>query len=100
MKTACNVLLIAGLVAAFITRFVGSAEAQTSDSSITRGKTSDGVEYGLWGKLTTQSAPTLFVLAGTIDGTLETPTYRQCGSEPESRGYACDARRRADKYVS
>ena len=89
MKTAYNVLLISGLSAAFVTAFAGPVKAQTPDLSIRRGTTPDGVEYGLWGKLTTQPAPTLFILAGTIDGTLETPTYRQCGSELAEHRYLC-----------
>eukprot|EP00913_Durusdinium_trenchii_P028501 g26729.t1 len=50
-------------------------------------KTPDGVEYGLWGKPTEKPAPTLVVLAGTIEGTLGGRTYRQCGNQLAKQGY-------------
>lgn len=65
------------------------ATAQIPEPSLTRGATVDGVQYGLWGNPTTQPAPTLFVLASTIDETLGNPTYRQCGNELVKLGYMC-----------
>jgi dienelactone hydrolase len=54
---------------------------------ITRLKTPDGVEYGTWGVLAKKSAPTLFMLSGTIEGTLGEPYFRQCGNELAELGY-------------
>jgi len=51
-------------------------------------KTPDGVEYGLWStKNTPRPAPTLFVLASTIDITLGEPYYRQAGNALAAHGY-------------
>ena len=50
-------------------------------------ETPDGVTYGLWNHVGDKPAPTLFMLAGTIEGTLERPYYRQCGNELAELGY-------------
>lgn len=80
-----------------ITLFVGmfilsllttSAEANESvSSSALRRKTPEGVEYGVWGNTESVPAPTLFMLAGTIESTLEKPYFRQCGNELAELGY-------------
>jgi dienelactone hydrolase len=56
-------------------------------SSVVRQKTPGGVEYGMWGNPTTRPAPTLFMLAGTVESTLEKPYFRQCGNELADLGY-------------
>ena len=50
-------------------------------STITIGKTPGGVEYGVWGVMGEKPAPLLFVLAGTINSTLSSAYFRQCGNE-------------------
>lgn len=67
-----------------------SLGAWADESPITLGKTPDGIEYGLWGHDdATSPSPTLFVLSGTIDGTLSSPYFRQSGNELEKKGYRC-----------
>jgi len=51
--------------------------------------TPDGVEYGIWGEPASTPAPTLFILAGTIDGTLGDAYFRQAGTALGDRGYLC-----------
>lgn len=62
-------------------------QAQTADPEIQRGTTADGVEFGLWGNTEQKPAQVLFVLAGTIDDTLGSPYFRQCGSELATHGF-------------
>jgi dienelactone hydrolase len=82
----------------FIRRFVsavltllalgGSAHpAEPPNSGVIHKTTSDGVEYGVWGKAGTKPAPTLFMLASTVDGVLADPYFRQCGNELAKIGY-------------
>ena len=71
----------------FLAAPVDSAGAQESGTPIERWKTPGGVEYGLWGNPERQPAPTLFVLAGSIEGTLGKAYFRQCGNELAERGY-------------
>lgn len=52
-------------------------------------KTQDGVRYGIWGNKPQSPAPTLFVLASTIEGTLGDDHYRQCGALLLRQGYLC-----------
>ena len=65
-----------------------SADAdEPANTAVTRLKTSDGIEYGTWGALAKKPAPTLFMLAGTIEGTLGKSYFRQCGNELAELGY-------------
>ena len=68
-----------------------SAYAQEDNPSVDVRKTPGGVEYGVWGQTEKSPAPTLLILAGTIDGTLGGPTYRQCGNELAEHGFLCVA---------
>ena len=61
--------------------------AEPADNAIVQKKTPDRVEYGVWGKPRTKPAPTLFMLASTIDGVLGDPYFRQCGNELAEFGY-------------
>lgn len=61
--------------------------AEPVDDVVIHKKTPDGTEYGLWGNVGAQPAPTLFMLAGTIDGTLGSAYFRQCGNELGQLGY-------------
>lgn len=49
--------------------------------------TADGVEYGIWSRGQTGPAPTLFVLASTIDNTLGEAYYRQAGNGLAEEGF-------------
>ncbi len=49
--------------------------------------TPGGVEYGIWGDSDKKPAPVLFVLAGTIESTLTSEYFRQCGNEMAANGY-------------
>lgn len=61
--------------------------AETVVDVVIHKKTPDGIEYGVWGNVGAQPAPTLFMLAGTIDGTLGSTYFRQCGNELGQLGY-------------
>ncbi len=66
-----------------------SLSAEASTSEIARGKTSDDVEYGVWNRVDDGPAPVLFVLASTIDETLGSAYFRQCGNELAEHGWVC-----------
>jgi dienelactone hydrolase len=55
------------------------------------GATPSGVRYGLWPDRPPgqKPAPTLVVLASTIEETLGHPYYRQAGNDLAARGYLC-----------
>ena len=61
--------------------------AETQEFEITRHQTPGGVEYGLWGPAASGPSPILIMLAGTIDSTLESAYFRQCGNELSSYGF-------------
>ena len=63
------------------------SEVESSGDALTRHQTGDGIEYGVWGTVTTEPAPTIFMLAGTIESTLEKPYFRQCGNELAKHGF-------------
>jgi dienelactone hydrolase len=50
-------------------------------------RTESGVRFGVWGEKTDAPAPTLFVLASTIEETLGDAYYRQSGNALAERGY-------------
>jgi len=52
-------------------------------------KTTRGETFGIWGKKPDSPAPTLFILATTIEGTLGDAYYRQCGNQLAEHGYLC-----------
>ncbi len=64
-----------------------AADSKTDDVILKT--TPGGVEYGVWGNPEAAAAPTLFILAGTIEGTLSKPYFRQCGNELAEKGYLC-----------
>ncbi len=67
---------------------VGQASRSlAADRVLTNKETADGVVYGVWGDAASPPSPTLFILAGTIDGTLESAYFRQCGNELADLGY-------------
>jgi dienelactone hydrolase len=52
-------------------------------------KTPGGVSYGIWGEKPTAPAPTLIILASTVEGTLGDPYYRRAGNILAEQGYLC-----------
>ena len=52
--------------------------------------TPDGIEFGDWGSIKREHpAPTLIVLATTIQNTLNSAYYRHCGNQLAKRGFLC-----------
>ncbi len=52
--------------------------------------TPDGIEFGVWGSIKREHpAPTLIVLATTIQNTLNSKYYRHCGNQLAKRGFLC-----------
>lgn len=66
-----------------------SSALPTLNGEVVIAKTSDGIEYGLWGTKVTYPAPTLLIFASDIHGTLGDPYYRQCGDALAEQGYLC-----------
>ena len=81
MRIAFSLLLLAATL--------NTARAEATDAPVDVRETPGSVEYGVWGQPDRLPAPTLFVLAGTIDSTLAKPTYRQCGNELFEHGFLC-----------
>lgn len=52
-------------------------------------KTPNGVAYGIWGEKPKAPAPTLIILAGTIEGTLGEDYYRRAGNILAEQGFLC-----------
>jgi len=59
----------------------------TNETPVVRQKTPEGIEYGTWGNPALKPAPTLVMLASTIDGTLGESYFRQCGNKLGELGY-------------
>lgn len=51
--------------------------------------TNSGVRYGIWPKKPIKPAPTLFIFAGSIEESLNTPYFRQSGNQLAKQGYLC-----------
>ena len=52
--------------------------------------TPDGIEFGIWGSTKHEHpAPTLIVLATTIQNTLNSAYYRHCANQLAKRGFLC-----------
>ena len=52
-------------------------------------ETKTGVRFGLWGKPLSRPAPTLIILASTVEATLEDAYFRQAGTVLAEQGYLC-----------
>jgi dienelactone hydrolase len=61
----------------------------TLNGEVVTAKTPEGIEYGLWGTKVTYPAPTLFIFASDIKGTLDNLYFRQCGDALAEQGYLC-----------
>lgn len=67
-----------------------ASDAATRRESVQRLTTNDGVEFGMWGRIDETAQPTLIVLSGTIDATLTSPYFRQCGNQlARDSGWLC-----------
>jgi dienelactone hydrolase len=51
--------------------------------------TKTGVRYGIWPAKPQSPAPTVFILANSIEGTLNSAYYRQSGNVLAKHGYVC-----------
>ncbi|QDU82302.1 esterase [Polystyrenella longa] len=60
---------------------------QAEEKVIEKWKTTTGVEFGTWGPMPNQPAPTLIILASTIQETLGSAYFRQSGNELSEAGY-------------
>lgn len=60
---------------------------EAEDYAVTLQTTPSGVQYGTWGPPAETPVPTLFILSGTIEETLGSSYFRQCGNELSEVGY-------------
>ncbi|MEZ0275837.1 MAG: alpha/beta hydrolase family protein, partial [Roseimicrobium sp.] len=71
--------------------FQGSAaEPAASDGPVAQVLTTKtGIRYGIWPAKPESPAPTVFILANSIEGTLNSAYYRQSGNLLAKHGYVC-----------
>ncbi len=67
-----------GFLFVFIS-LLGWNQTGAAAESIETLTTAEGVRFGLWPRKPAQPAPTMFVLANTIEGTLNSPHFRAAG---------------------
>jgi dienelactone hydrolase len=66
------------------------SEPLQGDDAVRTLSTSDGVKFGLWGRIDDTSQPTLIVLASTVQQTLASAYFRQCGNQlARKSGWLC-----------
>lgn len=82
---ASNIRVVVALLVLSLSSVTVAADP--IDKVVVHKTTSDGVDYGVWGDLVGKPAPTLFILASTIDDTLGSAYFRQCGNELAELGY-------------
>ncbi len=88
-------LVIAVTLSLTFNRSVLAGEPAESEPSkhvgiVQKLKTTDGVEFGIWGRIDNTPQPTLIVLASTVDETLSSPYFRQCGNQlARESGWLC-----------
>jgi dienelactone hydrolase len=63
--------------------------ATATETPVKLMETTTGVQFGVWGAESAESAPTLFILANSIEGTLGDPYFRQSGNQLAEQGYLC-----------
>ncbi len=81
--------LVLGLTLAVFGVAAGDGRATASEGDVQFLSTKSGVRFGVWPALPKRPAPTLFVLAGTIEQSLGNPEYRQSGNVLAPIGYVC-----------
>lgn len=79
--------LVVTLLAALIS--CGDARGEGPEAVVRGLTTKDGVRFGIWPAAPKEPAPTLFILASSIEETLGNEYFRQCGNELAKRGYLC-----------
>jgi dienelactone hydrolase len=80
------------LAAALLAYFIGAPSFAAEKSAQPMAEvmtTKAGVRYGIWPARPSAPAPTLFVLASTIEGTLNDTYYRQSANKLSTLGYLC-----------
>ncbi len=65
------------------------SKANQSAHAVQLDKTKSGIRFGIWPAKPQAPAPTLFILASTIDGSLGQAYFRQSGNLLAKRGYLC-----------
>lgn len=68
---------------------MSDANPSTSPPRLEVLKTATGIEFGLWGHRSEKPAPTFFILANSIEGTLGSDYFRQSGNDLVKQGYLC-----------
>jgi dienelactone hydrolase len=86
MKVVCSRRMVTTMMVLVLMSGLAT-RAAANDRVVIRKETVDGVAYGVWGDAVSTPSPTLFILAGTIDGTLGSAYFRQCGNELADLGY-------------
>lgn len=67
----------------------GNAGSESAPEPARALATPSGVRFGLWPGVPKAPAPTLFILASTLEGTLNDAYFRQSGNVLATRGYLC-----------
>jgi dienelactone hydrolase len=87
MKTC---VLLSALLFASAALPGSAAEPATPDGSAAQVLTTKyGIRYGIWPGKPQSPAPTVFILANSIEGTLNSAYFRQAGNLLAKRGYVC-----------
>lgn len=84
------VALVIVAVLSLDTIYSAMAEPAQTGSDLQVGQTPSGLRYGLWGAGTSGPAPVLIILSSTIEESLGSDYFRQCGTElAEKHGFLC-----------
>ncbi len=67
----------------------GNKPVDTTEPELRISETDQGVRYGIWSRESNPPAPTLFILANTIEGTLAADYFRQSGTTLAQQGWCC-----------
>ncbi|QDT80545.1 esterase [Gimesia maris] len=70
-----------------LTLVMMTATLSAAEPAVELHKTKAGTEFATWGPLPDQPKPTFFILAGTMESTLGSPYFRQCGNQLADAGY-------------
>lgn len=82
------------LVSTVLTVVAASARGDDPKAEVPPAKrltTKSGVSFGIWPQVPDRPAPTLFIFATTVEGTLDQEVYRKAGNILAPRGYLCVA---------
>lgn len=93
MHVQCALMVVAislGLSRTGDSQVPANSAAAQPPEGLQKLNTTDGVEFGIWGRRADGPQPTLIVLASTIEATLESPYFRQCGNQlANETGWLC-----------